>query len=124
VKWDKPDSQLNPWGFGEPRYLRLPNWFEVYERRIIQRFAEVQWNHPLWKMLQGRRSAFGTSAGSKMRFAAGDGGILVSFRRAALEEIAHEWPEAQHLSQCKGRELRNGFCADSDGWVHQAASEE
>ena len=44
-----------------------------------------------------------------------ESGILVSFRRAALEEIAREWPEAQHLSQRKGRELQNGLCADSDG---------
>ena len=31
------------------RCLRLPSWFEVHERRIIQRFADVPWNHPFGK---------------------------------------------------------------------------
>jgi hypothetical protein len=37
---------------------------------------------------------------------AGDWGVLGSFRRAALEEIAREWPETKHLSND-----REGSCA-------------
>ena len=35
------------------RCLRLPSWFEVHERRIMERFAEVQWNHPFGKYCKG-----------------------------------------------------------------------
>jgi len=35
------------------RCLRLPSWFEVHERRIMERFANVQWNHPFGKCCKG-----------------------------------------------------------------------
>jgi Domain of unknown function (DUF4386) len=62
------------------------------------RFAVVQWNHPFGNVARTPFTVRATSAGSRMRFAGWGLKNPDIVRRAALAEIAREWPEAAHLS--------------------------
>jgi hypothetical protein len=51
------------------RCLRLSTGFEVHERRIMERFAGVHWNHPFGKCCKGAIHRSGDFRRCTMRFA-------------------------------------------------------